>query len=520
MPNFDRLIIGDTNTASRSTRLTTTGAPGGDNIATLIIRRIGQPAGDAALIASSANDGKAGIIGNAARNGVGVRGTAQPIGSNLLSSDVGVWGESFSTGVFGRGHGGMIKESDGRLIASGTGVAGQCASGVGVHGAATSGYGVIGQSVTGAGVTGKSTAASGVAGESQTDVGVQGVSNTRAGVAGKSQNGSGVQGQSTQGIGVHGRSDNSIGVFGFSPAATGIIGDSTKADGIFGHSQQGFGVVGESQQGPAGVLGYNEKRYGLWGHSMSGTGVYADSVSGNAIIGRSGGTANAVIALADAGKGLHAYSNTGTGLHASSGTGLAARFDGDVEVHGSFKVMGGSKSAVVPHRDGSHRQLYCVESPESWFEDFGEARLVKGVAQVRLDSDFAALINTAKYHVFLTSYGRVQLFVHKRSQHGFEIRALPGPEEKMPKSVRCAYRIVARRRDISAPRLAKVKLSQPVKQPPLPRRPEFKVPTAVKQSTRAMTIPTPPQLPPAPVLPKIPAASVRFAERGKKRAKK
>jgi RNA polymerase sigma factor (sigma-70 family) len=30
-----------------------------------------------------------------------------------------------------------------------------------------------------------------------------------------------------------------------------------------------------------------------------------------------------------------------------------------------------SKAAVVPHPDGGHRQVYCQESPEPWFEDFG-----------------------------------------------------------------------------------------------------------------------------------------------------
>ena len=39
----------------------------------------------------------------------------------------------------------------------------------------------------------------------------------------------------------------------------------------------------------------------------------------------------------------------------------------------------GTKSAVVPAGDGNgHLTLYCVESPECWFEDFGSARLSAG----------------------------------------------------------------------------------------------------------------------------------------------
>jgi hypothetical protein len=65
VPNFDPLILGDFNNASRPTRLFTTGNAGGDNFAALIVRKSGQPAGDAALIANSENDGKVGVIGRA-----------------------------------------------------------------------------------------------------------------------------------------------------------------------------------------------------------------------------------------------------------------------------------------------------------------------------------------------------------------------------------------------------------------------------------------------------------------------
>ncbi len=65
-------------------------------------------------------------------------------------------------------------------------------------------------------------------------------------------------------------------------------------------------------------------------------------------------------------------SDTATGLYASGpASGYAARFDGPVLVNGTFTAIGGSKSPAVPHPDGSHRRLYCVESPESWFEGFG-----------------------------------------------------------------------------------------------------------------------------------------------------
>ena len=75
-----------------------------------------------------------------------------------------------------------------------------------------------------------------------------------------------------------------------------------------------------------------------------------------------------------------------------------------VIVGGDFTVVGGAKSAAVPHPDGSHRRLYCVESPESWFEDFGGDTLVCGEAAVALDPDFAAVVDASNYHVFLTGH--------------------------------------------------------------------------------------------------------------------
>src|SRR5262249_41618924 len=64
---------------------------------------------------------------------------------------------------------------------------------------------------------------------------------------------------------------------------------------------------------------------------------------------------------------------------------IAAFFDGDI-----FKT--GRNGAAIPQPDGSHRVLIGIESPESWFEDFGEGHLVKGKAEVRLDPEFAAVI--------------------------------------------------------------------------------------------------------------------------------
>jgi hypothetical protein len=109
----------------------------------------------------------------------------------------------------------------------------------------------------------------------------------------------------------------------------------------------------------------------------------------------------------------------------------------------------------VRHPDGRHRRLYCVEATESVFEDIGRARLREGGATVRLDSEFAALIRTNDYHVFVTAEGECgALYVAARSRNGFTVREAGNGRN----TTLFSYRIVARRRDVDAPRLERMTL--------------------------------------------------------------
>jgi hypothetical protein len=142
----------------------------------------------------------------------------------------------------------------------------------------------------------------------------------------------------------------------------------------------------------------------------------------------------------------------------------AGAFYGPLIVSGNFTVVGGAKSAAVPHSDGSHRRLYCVESPESWFEDFGRATLVCGEALVTIDRDFAAVVDPADYHVFLTGYdGAADLSVYDRTPKGFRVRAKSGNGEST-----FSWRVVAKRKDIAAPRFETVEIPKEPTLPPVP----------------------------------------------------
>ena len=75
----------------------------------------------------------------------------------------------------------------------------------------------------------------------------------------------------------------------------------------------------------------------------------------------------------------------------ASGELYAARLNGNVTIRCDLTVCG-KKSAAVAFPYSSHRLMYCVESPESWFEDFGFAQLVNGEAHVGLDPCFVSVM--------------------------------------------------------------------------------------------------------------------------------
>jgi len=238
-----------------------------------------------------------------------------------------------------------------------------------------------------------------------------------AGVLGRSANGLGrgvgVQGESGSGIGVRGliaqaSDDNAIAVYGLNNSSFAGPGPGAGGFGVYGLSARGHGLVGATA-----------------------------SPGGAAVVGATNGVAGA----------------------------FAAAFYGHVIVGGDFTVVGGAKSAAVPHPDGSHRRLYCVESPESWFEDFGKARLDDcGRAAVTIDADFAAVADLSDYHVFLTAYGIARpLYVEEQDPSGFVVCAeAPPAAGERSSSGSFSWRVVARRKDIEGARFASVSIpSQP-----------------------------------------------------------
>jgi hypothetical protein len=370
------------------------------------------------------------------------------------------------------------------LTPQNTAVVGHAAGGSGSNG-------VLGQTggTTGSGVVGIATSHS--------------LSTNQNGVIGQTAgSGSGVAGFATNtggGIGVYGQAANFAGVFGndfattgytsgvfgqsANPTGTGVSG-SGPATGVYGDSPNGSGVYGQSV-GWVGVGGQasatsGTPAYGVWGNSLSSDGVaiagFADATSGSTIgiygtdassggagisgyaSSASGGTAGVIgQVLSPNGTAGVFINNAGQGLIlqgiSAGNTVFTVDASGNLNISGNL-VVNGTKSSTAKLQDGHEVTLYAVESPENWFEDFGNAELKNGTAWIPLESSFAQAANAnVPYHVFLTPNGdSAGIYVSRKTATGFEVREHGGGIS----TVGFDYRIVARRRGYESLRMAEV----------------------------------------------------------------
>ncbi len=213
---------------------------------------------------------------------------------------------------------------------------------------------------------------------------------------------------------------------------------------------------GLAPKASAGITGIGKTTVGVQGLSTHSVGVYGQSNKANTA-------------------GVMAKSSVANGLAleavATGAQGRAAFLDGGVQINGTVNVTGniniigdfqatGMKSAVLPHPDGSQRLVYCMESPQAWLEDFGDAVLVNGRAEVALDPDFAAVCDTESCRIFIGEGGDHHLHVARRDSRGFTVEAdvaLAALKGKSPGDLngRFSYRVIGLRKDRPGERLAK-----------------------------------------------------------------
>jgi hypothetical protein len=319
--------------------------------------------------------------------------------TDTTGSTYGIRGDTHSTS--GRAVYGLAHATTGLTM----GIYGESVStlGRGVYGSASattgSTIGVIGVSVSqnGTGLYGEVTASAG----------------TTYGVLGQSA--------STSGYGVHGKATASTGttsgVWGESASTygTGVLGTTSTTTGVT------YGVRGDcSSTDGVGVSGYSP-HCGVLGYSTStdGTGVFGQTTATT-------GATHGVRGINGSASGFGVYYTGNLG-----GT--------------------GSKSCIVKTSQGP-THLYCQESPENWFEDFGESRLVRGHAHIDLDPLFleTVTINEANpMKVFIQLLDECNGTRVVRGQTGFDVIELHDGES----DAAFMYRVVAKRKGFEEKRL-------------------------------------------------------------------
>jgi len=205
------------------------------------------------------------------------------------------------------------------------------------------------------------------------------------------------------------------------------------------------------------VRGDGNPRYGYLGYTGSintsgpdygGAGVYGDN-SGVGIFGESSGS-----------QGVSGYSTGEAGImgqtNNTSKTGVYGRHlspspykygylgGNSYGVYYSGGLAGtGTKSCIIRIGDDAH-EMYCQESPENWFEDFGEGKLTNGRCHIELEPLFKEACTIDDSHpiqVFITPYGDMNRFKVVRGKTGFDIEELDGASNSP-----FGYRVVAKRK--------------------------------------------------------------------------
>ncbi len=234
------------------------------------------------------------------------------------------------------------------------------------------------------------------------------------------------------------------GVFGLEEGTTqrtiGVEGltDSPVGYGVYGQN------ISESNTGSNCSSHFIACQAGVWGDggaTSANSGVLGTVDNGFAGFFTNNGTEDTLVSWAQ--------DTSGNPLFAGN---LANGTECFVDSAGNINCTG-TKNAVVPIDGGARTvALSAIESPMNWFEDFGSAQLVNGVAVVPLDPEFIQTVNSElDYKVFPVPNGDCKgLYITHKTATSFEVRELGGGTS----SVAFDYRITALRKKYENVRFA------------------------------------------------------------------
>jgi hypothetical protein len=213
------------------------------------------------------------------------------------------------------------------------------------------------------------------------------------------------------------------------------------------HTDGNYGYLGGGNRAVCG------RRGDLWGSLGSGVSGACgqDDASGN--FGQ----------LGTADYGVYGESSTGSagflgapgcgvqGWHYAGGHAGVLGFDWCGVYYSGGLAGTGTKDCIVRTSQGPTR-LHCQESPEHWFEDFGEGCLVNGRAHVELDALFLETVTIDGSHpmkVFVQLGGDCNGVYVAKGATGFDVVELRSGTSSVPFD----YRIVAKRAGFEEGRL-------------------------------------------------------------------
>jgi hypothetical protein len=408
---------------------------------------------------TTTNNGSGAASANTSLGGTALTGTTKFNSTSKTKFAVGILGTDSSTkGKYDAG-------VEGTSV-SGNGVLGNTKSGAGLSGVATTGTGVMGVATTGTGVSGSSS-----------DVGISGSGNV------------GVEGNG--GVGVEG--SGATGIEAIAPVS------ETNGTALLAYAN-GTGGIGVSTTGASfGLQATGNTAVQALG-GASGTAVEADSTGAALYTGLTDGTNEYTV---DSGGNVYATGElNSSGIFSFSAenevtaettdsTDLAPAFEaqtyggpmfngfndatstsvfnvdasGNETITGQITTAGICSSGCVNRGPQQKRVVsYAPRESQPTMEDFGEAQLVNGEAQVALDPSFANVIDrSASYLVFTTPEGDNRgLYVSQRTPSGFIVREAQGGRS----TIGFMYRIVAKPFGDHSVRLPMVAF----RSPPIPHR--------------------------------------------------
>ncbi|MBV1923281.1 MAG: hypothetical protein KUG68_04545 [Flavobacteriaceae bacterium] len=194
------------------------------------------------------------------------------------------------------------------------------------------------------------------------------------------------------------------------------------------------GVFGESVTFGDHEIGVKGD-YAFWGAAVAGIGWATDEAD-MPTTGSAFGETNDM--------GVYGGANFPTaigiyGLNYNVSTGFAGYFDGN-------HAITGTKSASIPTKNGN-QLVYAMESPEIWFEDFGQATLINGTVHITFDelySDAVFIDGNHPMHVFLQEQGDCNglFFIPDSDGKGFTVKE----KQHGNSNITFSYRVTAKRR--------------------------------------------------------------------------